>query len=110
VSGWRACPGCGRLYVSALPTHLLCRVCYFERHGDYEMALAEESWRRGFGFGYQRGHVDALEARQPILPAPLLDAAIALCHPDRHPEERSRQANALTADLLAARERIKRVS
>jgi hypothetical protein len=93
-----------------LPSHRLCRVCWFERQGDFDMALAEEAWRSGFGLGYQRGHADGVDEAEPLLPPKLLDAAIALCHPDRHPEERSRQANAVTADLLAVRERIRAVS
>jgi hypothetical protein len=32
--------------------------------------------------------------------ADLLKSAIALCHPDRHPPERARIANAVTAALL----------
>jgi len=107
MSEQKECPNCGRRFQPVLRTHLLCRVCFHERSRDYDMALAEEAWRSGYRLGFQRGHADGVGNAEPFISLGLLDAAIALCHPDRHPEERFHNANGTTAALLAARKRLR---
>ena len=96
------CESCGRDFTPALPGHRVCRVCWFEREGDYEMALAELAWRRGYELAVERAIDESGRMGKALDSLPLRDV-ISLCHPDRHPAERCQQANRATRELLALR-------
>jgi hypothetical protein len=104
------CTRCGRGFFPVLATHTICRTCYFEKQRNYDMALAEEAWRKGFSLGYTRGHAAGTEKGEPLISLTLLESAIKLCHPDWHPPARFQRANAITTELLAARARLKAIA
>jgi hypothetical protein len=75
----------------------LCWKCYQRRKANEQ----EAAYNRGFAAGRATA-----PAAPVLLEAELLTEAIALTHPDRHPEERSELANRVTARLLDAREAV----
>jgi predicted nucleic acid-binding Zn-ribbon protein len=78
----RKCRRCGDLFETDRQHHRLCWPCYWhERHAQERRPPSKQQRSR------------SLDAR-------LLRGAIALCHPDRHPPERAKTANAVTAALL----------
>lgn len=99
------CESCGRAFTPALPGHRVCRVCWFEREGDYEMALADLAWQRGYELAEERTADHSERIGKALDSLPLRDV-ISLCHPDRHPAERCEQANRGTRELLALRSRL----
>jgi hypothetical protein len=85
----------------------LCAVCYAERRGDYDFALAEQAWREGYGIGLARGRRQrADDELEQALDDLRLRELITLCHPDRHPPERFELANRVTVWLLGLRETV----
>jgi hypothetical protein len=95
-------PSCGREFRAVLPGEgALCRVCWAERQGDIDLALADLAWEKGHELGYERGHADTLEAG--LFSPEALRHLVELCHPDRHPPERLELANEVTAWLLELR-------
>jgi hypothetical protein len=100
----RLCDGCGRRFIAGFDWMTTCRVCFHERHGDPDLALAELAWERGYALALERvrRRDDAdIEAALGALP---LRALISLCHPDRHPPERFDEANQITTWLLSLRD------
>jgi hypothetical protein len=94
-----------------------CRSCGVRFDGERWQRLCWECWRRERGrsdldVAYRRGYRDGYDlarreghhgAPSAGLTAELLAGAIQLCHPDRHPAERTAVANAVTAKLLELR-------
>jgi hypothetical protein len=84
----RNCRRCGESFESDRNYHRLCWPCYWDQRN-----AAEANER-------QTPPAASAAAQGPALDPRLLRDAIALCHPDRHPPERSKTANAVTAALL----------
>jgi len=82
---------------------MLCRVCSAERNGDFDLAVAEFAWRKGYELGHGRGVFETLEGSIRALP---LRDLITLCHPDRHPPERFELANDMTSWLNGLRDTV----
>jgi hypothetical protein len=84
----RKCRRCGESFETDRAHRRLCWPCYWE--------LEDE--RR------TQGRQATSPPPPPAAPAPLdvrlLRDAISLCHPDRHPPERFKTANAVTAALI----------
>jgi hypothetical protein len=99
----RNCRRCGDRFETDRAHHRLCWACYWElRDGD-------ASWRKpppGWESPPRREPARAVSA----LDARLLQDAISLTHPDRHPPERARIANAVTAALLELLNAAKRAA
>lgn len=87
-AAYRVC-SCGEAFYPRFASHRLCPSC----------------WRRRSARRQQRQLTE--EATTPDLMG-VLRAAAALCHPDRHPPERRRQATRTTQDLLELLAREKR--
>lgn len=91
------------------PFALRLRDAYSERVDQYR-TRADERYREGFNEGRSLGYAEGVRAASPATPEPqpltgdLLRRVIALCHPDRHPPERSEEANEVTAFLLLMRD------
>ena len=85
-----------------------CWACRLEERDERDERDREEAWKQGYDHGYLAGHRDGHRdgrADRPQLDADLLDRAIRLCHPDRHPVERADEANATTSALLNLRDK-----
>lgn len=109
------CPNCDREFEPPFvprygSTRLLCRVCFAESRGDLDMAFAEIAWQQGYALGYRRGQLDASHSEQTLISESLVNDALILTHPDRHPQERFTAANSVTARLIALRDAIRRLS
>lgn len=103
----RICPGCQREFNPALPADLRCRVCKAERAGDLDLAFAELAWRSGYALAAARAEESAMREREKL--GSLLDSLplrdlVALCHPDRHPPERTELATRITVYLNELRD------
>jgi hypothetical protein len=88
----RNCRRCGRRFQTDRAHHRLCWPCFWEVDAAGEWRKPPPEW-------------ETPPRREPAPPMPHLDArllrdAISLTHPDRHPPERARTANAVTAALL----------
>jgi hypothetical protein len=82
------CRNCGDLFESDRSYHRYCWPCYWQLRDDGHWPEDDQPPR-------------SEPSRPPlVLDVRLLRDAIALCHPDRHPPERARTANAVTAALL----------
>lgn len=100
------CEKCGREFEHAprLPRQRYCPVCYYELLADLTGSLEEHVWRAGYNAGLKkREREDRAETLAKIAELLPLHDVIALCHPDRHPEERREQATNTTATLLELR-------
>jgi hypothetical protein len=84
-----------------------CRVCFHERAGDYDHALAELAWERGYllGLARARRRLSDADLEAALGGLPILDL-LQLCHPDRHPEERFELANRITVWLNGLRDSV----
>lgn len=89
----RTCRSCGRSFETDREHHRLCWPCYWQLR-DAGDANANAGWRK------PPPSWDTPPRPTPAIDERLLRDAIALCHPDRHPPERARIANAVTAALL----------
>lgn len=100
----RRCAECGAPFTGER-WQRLCWTCWREQRDEKALKAA---WERGYDHGYAHGYRDG-SADQPRALAgvarDLLDQAVRLTHPDRHPAERAAEANAVTARLLELRER-----
>lgn len=94
-----------------------CNDCGAPFDGEHWQRYCWSCWRRQKDSNqgdraYHRGFLDGLAAGQragiprPALDRDLLTRTIALCHPDRHPPERTVAANEVTALLLDLRARL----
>jgi hypothetical protein len=108
------CTHCKRPFThpTRLPPQHICRECFYEHRGDFTGAIEEIAYQAGFNTGRDRAidetqDVEAIAKLLELLP---LDHVIALCHPDRHPEERNRLANTVTAQLLELRTALRSVA
>lgn len=107
----RRCDRCSRNFSPLLENMRWCRVCFHERAGDYDMALAEIAWEQGFNRGLEQSRLESDSSSEQIersLGAIPIGDLIKLCHPDRHPTERQELANRITAwlnELRSIRER-----
>jgi hypothetical protein len=85
------CASCGDLFASDRRCHRYCWPCYWELRDAGHWNDEPTDW-------------DAPVAKPTppplVLDPHLLRDAIGLCHPDRHPPERAKTANAVTAALL----------
>ncbi len=96
----RTCRTCGA-HFNGLPFHYLCKSCFktkMETERYREMFDARE---QGYRAGYAAGAASAL-------PANVVQDAIRLTHPDRHPVERVELATRVTQELLALRDARRR--
>jgi len=83
----RRCQRCTEWFESDRPHHRLCWTCFWEiRDAETKTDPPRQPSRAASG----------------ALDPGLLLEAIALTHPDKHPPERARAANAVTAALLEA--------
>jgi len=101
-----SCEKCFREFehASRLPRQRFCPVCYYESIADLMGSLEEHVWRSGYESGLRsREREDRAETLAKIAELLPLKDLIALCHPDRHPEERREQATNTTAALLELR-------
>jgi hypothetical protein len=95
---------CGRWFVAVYDWVKDCRVCFHEKGGHYDLAVAELAWERGYLLGLERARdrngadVEAALGELPI------HELLTLCHPDRHPPERFELANQITAWLNGLRD------
>lgn len=101
------CSDCARPFLKSEPSMRRCRLCSALRADDLEGALAEKAWQEGFRLGYERAQQQNTRDPGVVLALPLLEDAIKLCHPDRHPEERFQLANSLTAELIRLRDTLR---
>ena len=93
----RHCADCGSAFDGA-DWMRLCWDCWRSRK-DKEVKGA--AYDRGYSDGYRAGSGDRARTRlKPALDADQLHDLVQLCHPDRHPPERSTLANRVTARLL----------
>jgi hypothetical protein len=97
----RPCASCGASFETDRDYHRYCWPC-FREESDRGRWTDEKSssWRKPPP-GWER----TAPPPPPRPPTPQLDArflrdALQLCHPDRHPVERAKSANAVTATLL----------
>jgi hypothetical protein len=90
----RACDNCRTGFSANGVWQRLCWTCWREQKDRDDLNVA-----------YVRGYQAGLAAHN-LVDADLLQAAIALCHPDRHPPERWQLANEVTARLLEARKAL----
>jgi hypothetical protein len=94
----RTCRSCGRAFETDRSHHAYCWDCYWEERdkGRWDDEDRSSEWRKA-----PPGWNDQPPRKPPVTLDPrLLRDAIALTHPDRHPPERARTANAVTAALL----------
>jgi hypothetical protein len=91
VKSRRTCPDFGEEF-SGEHWQRLYWSCW-RAHRDQE--LEDDAYDRGFAAGRRTSR---------SLDSDLIDRAIRLCHPDRHPPERFSEAKATTARLLAPRQ------
>jgi hypothetical protein len=96
-AGERSCRDCGTRFVGEA-WQRLCWSCWRETKDEQAQ---ESSYDEGYAAGFFAGR---RTAAAPSLDPALIERAIRLCHPDRHPTERAAEANAVTAQLLALRE------
>jgi hypothetical protein len=101
------CTSCGEGPLFLSPLHgekggpLMCVQCRLEwDQEDRKERKQKANLLEGFGFRVDRSVRDDDYC---VLTLELLDEAIALTHPDRHPPERRAQAERVTAELLALR-------
>ncbi len=105
----RRCLTCGARFEARGAWQKKCWECW-------RRARAQDLYDDGYEAGYRNGLRAGLRAsrsRPPAVgpPAPeLLRAAVALCHPDRHPPERAPEANRVTAELIELLEEARRVA
>lgn len=92
----RACDRCGEPFESDRSHHRYCWPCYWE--------LRER------GRFHDQQPPPSRTAAPAALDPRLLRDAIALCHPDRHPPERAKTANAVTAALLELLQQSRRAA
>ncbi len=86
----RRCEHCGSHFWPAKPFHKLCSAaCYQAVHGEPQHQQRAPEL-----------HLDEQTLRE----------AVALCHPDRHPESRQEQATRVTQALLGALEATRRIA
>jgi hypothetical protein len=83
----RTCRRCGDRFETDRDWHRYCWDCYWKLRDGGRWTEPPPEWN------------------EPPQSAPQLDVrslrdAIQLCHPDRHPPERAKTANAVTATLL----------
>lgn len=96
------CVDCARAFLKTESNQRQCRLCIAAHGDDLDLELAEVAWEKGYRLGYERGR-NGLPSADALTPE-LIKQAIALCHPDRHPGERSQEANDVTARLIVLRE------
>jgi len=92
-----------------------CQDCSTAFDGEHWQRLCWPCWRQRkqsdeLDRAYHRGWLDGLaadgkRASYPSVDPRLIERAIRLCHPDRHPGERFTETNDVTAQLLTARGR-----
>lgn len=94
------CQECGQ-NLPVMPLHgekggrMLCSFCAGAWHAKQrEQNKKFEQFQRGLGWGKKHSGPDELSLE-------MLEEAITLTHPDRHPPERAEQAHRVTAELLA---------
>ncbi len=78
----------------------MCMPCGWDVHAVRRRKRLEHQRMFGMLSGGLRG---GDHAGDDELSRELLDDAVALCHPDRHPAERAEQCHRVTAELLALR-------
>jgi hypothetical protein len=96
----RNCQSCGRAFETDRHWHRYCWDCYWEQRDRGSWADDD-----GPSAGWREPPPGWEQKAEPPL-APRLDVrflrdAIQLCHPDRHPPERFKTANTITATLIA---------
>ena len=106
----KRCASCGLLF-NGESWQRLCWDCWRADRDREEIAdRLHAAYNRGYRDGeranttardaaYGRGYADG-QREAASLPPGLLGDLIRLCHPDRHPPERSELANRVTARLL----------
>lgn len=93
----RYCEDCGEAFVPKGNWQKFCWRCWRARKEKEDLQSARDE---GYDEGYAAGRREAVPPPTPLSRGILHDAVL-LCHPDRHPPERSEQANRVTAVLLA---------
>ena len=88
----RYCADCDRPFTPAKSFHRNCWSCW--KQGQ-DRAVEDQAYHRGYADGLR----DAHPPTQGMDPA-LAKRAALLCHPDRHPKQREREATEITAALL----------
>ena len=104
----RRCSSCRSSFQADGAWQMLCWDCWRQRRDHDQEA---DAYQRGYEAGVRaRRHRDYAEGfdagRRAGLPPDVVEAALRLCHPDRHPPERFAQANATTAHLLEIRQEL----
>ncbi|HEY7035925.1 MAG TPA: hypothetical protein VH482_31610 [Thermomicrobiales bacterium] len=111
----RNCEICGKAFSPDRHWHRQCWSCWHDRHGQPDDRY-DAGFRQGFAAGEAKGYAigfgdgalcERADMASTALDPDLLGGAIALAHPDRHPPERQRQANAITARLIELRDRMR---
>jgi hypothetical protein len=97
----RHCRSCGDPFTGE-SWKTLCWACW-RQHRDTREAERERAWWDGYRAGVQAA---ARVVPTVGLDRELLDQAVRLCHPDRHPVERAAIANQVTAQLLELRAQV----
>jgi hypothetical protein len=80
----RRCIGCGQLFEPSYDYHRRCWPC----------------WRQARTPGERTDSPAAADTL--VVSVETVHAAVRLCHPDRHPEQRNQEANRVTALLNGA--------
>jgi hypothetical protein len=95
----RNCSRCGQPFETDRAHHRLCWACYWELR---DTAAGRGNWRTPPPGWDDPPRQDRERPQQTVrlIDERLLRDAISLTHPDRHPPERARIANAVTAALL----------
>jgi predicted nucleic acid-binding Zn-ribbon protein len=97
----RRCATCGDYFNATEKWQRRCWSCWRHKRDDQERQDAYDS---GYLAGYAAAQRRATaHPTTPQLDSDLIRDLIALCHPDRHPNERAEQANRATARLIELR-------
>jgi hypothetical protein len=96
----RACARCGDLFESDRDWHRFCSDCYWKERDNGRWAEQEPSGWRKAPPGWDKPPSPPPRVATPELDVRFLRDAILRCHPDRHPPERAKTANAVTATLI----------
>lgn len=95
----RQCRECGSDFAGER-WQKLCWTCWREQRDADER---EVRWQNGYDHGFLDGFRAGCSDR-PQIDATLVNRALCLTHPDRHPAERAQEATAVTALLLELRQ------
>lgn len=96
----RDCTRCGRRFETDRDYHRFCWPCFRQERANGRWTDEEpSSWRKPPP-GWEARKPPPPFRTEPVLDQRFLRDAILLCHPDRHPAERTKTANAVTATLL----------